>query len=121
LIGNRLFHHDPNPGEILQRRNLQRDRTVILKAGIFISLTHYLFAVIGNRDEGAAVALLDQPVQVIQVTGGCALDLFTQRFVAPGFMMLAVNLFRGAVAGNHFEELVDHPRLRVEQYRVNRL
>jgi len=55
------------------------------------------------------------------VTWGCALDLFTQRFVAPGFPVLAVDLLGGAIAADNFEKLVDHARLRVEQHRVDRL
>src|SRR5450759_853285 len=117
-LRDRLPRGRDDPREILERAHLQRHRHVVAEGRGVRPVAQDAPAKVGDADERPTVALCGEPVQVgeiLGVGGPDALQQGRQLACRPG---LAIDLLRGSVAGDDGQHVVDDPRARVEQERV---
>jgi hypothetical protein len=117
-LRDRLPRGRDDPREILERAHLQRHRHVVSEGHGVHPCAENAAAIVGHDDEGVAVALLGEPVQVGQVFRMGGPHAFQQGRHLAGRPGLAVDLLRGPVAGDDGQHVVDDPRARVEEERV---
>jgi len=118
LVRDGLLGHGAHPREILQGRDFERDRVFILEFHRVCRVAQNLSAIILYGDERAALALFDQPLQILERLGVALLDDLEEIFHLARNAVFAIDLLRRAVFGNHREEILHHLRIGVEQNGV---
>ena len=119
----RLVRHRPagrgdHPREVLERADLEGHGHVVTEGHRVGTVAQHAPAEVGHAHEDAALALLLEPLQVAEVVRPGLPDAVQQRGQRARLLRLAIDLVRRAVAGHDGQQVVDDPRIRVQQERV---
>ncbi len=115
LVGDGLAGTGDQPREVLRRAHFQRHRRRFVEALPAGAVAEHLAAIVGDRNEGAAVAFLLQPGQIGGEFGGLSSHAVDQRLVRTSGGRFAIDLLRGAVFRHDRQELFDDLSVGAEQ------